>query len=65
MLDKEYEKEGEPESMEIGILKNMKSSTHFLDGPIFLDLRMADFASATLPKTPPALVALNRAQWSM
>ena len=41
--------------IEEGNLKKTKSSTHFLDRPIFFDLRMADLASATLPKTPPAL----------
>lgn len=50
-------KEGTPESIEMGNLKKTKSSTHFFEGPIFLDLRIADLASATLPKTPPALVA--------
>ena len=28
-----------PESMEIGNLKKTKSSTHFFDGPMFLDSR--------------------------
>ena len=45
----------------IGNLKKTKSSTQFLDGPIFLSFKIADLASATLPKTPPALVAPNGA----
>ena len=57
MSDRAYVKEGIPESIEMGNLKKTKSLTHFFEGPIFLDLRMADLASVTLPKTPPALVA--------
>jgi hypothetical protein len=65
MSHKEYEKEGILELIAIGNLKNVKSSTQFLEGPIFLDANIADLASATLPKTPPALVAPNGALWSM
>ena len=57
MSESAYGKEGTLESTEIGNLKKTKSSTHFFEGPIFLDLRIADLASATLPKTPPVLVA--------
>ena len=43
--------------IERGNLKNTKSSTQFLEGDSFFKSKMADLASATLPKTPPALVA--------
>ena len=36
-------------------LKKTKSSTQFLDGPRHIDVRIADIASATLPKMPPEL----------
>ena len=64
MSDKEYEKEGKLELIAMGILKNTKSSTHFLDGPMFLDMRIADLVSTTvtLLKTLPALVAPKGAQ---
>jgi hypothetical protein len=48
-----------------GNLKKTKSSTQFFDGPISTDSKIADLASATLPKTPPALVALKGALWLM
>jgi hypothetical protein len=64
MSDKEYENNGVLEMIVIGNLKNVKSSTQFFEGPIFLDARIADLASATLPKTPPALVVPNGALWS-
>jgi hypothetical protein len=41
----------------VGYLKKTKSSTQFLDGPKPLVVRMADMASASLPKTPPELAA--------
>lgn len=46
-----------PDEIEIGNLKKTKSSTQFLEGPRSFATRMADLASATLPKAPPALVA--------
>ena len=49
----------------VGYLKKMKLSTQFLEGPSCFEAKMADLASATLPNTPPALVAPNGALWSM
>ena len=57
MSDKEYEKMGEEMLSVVGYLKKMKSLTQFLDGPNLLEVRMADMASANLPKTPPELAA--------
>jgi hypothetical protein len=54
MSSSEYEKTGVG-CKEMGNLKKTKSSTQFLDGPISTDSNIADLASATLPKTPPAL----------
>ena len=42
---------------EDGYLKKTKSLTQFFDGPSLFDAKMADIASATLPKTPPELAA--------
>jgi len=50
-------KEGNPKIIDIGNLKKTKSSTQFFDGPNFLEDNMTVLASATLPNTPPALVA--------
>ena len=50
--------------IETGNLKKTKSLTQFLEGPRSLDSKMADMASATLPKTP-VLVAPNGALWSI
>jgi hypothetical protein len=54
---REYEKDGMPREIEIGNLKKTKSSTQFFEGPMLFTTKMADLASATLPKAPPALVA--------
>lgn len=64
MSEREYENMRVGET-EIGNLKNTKSSTQFLEGPSCFEDRIADLASATLPNTPPALVAPKGALWSM
>jgi hypothetical protein len=57
MSDKKYEKIGGERLSVVGYLKKTKLSTQFLDGPKPLVVRMADMASASLPKTLPDLAA--------